>query len=354
LISFIKVLTMMTGEFDLGSYFTWDESEKDHAQFSTQLLFIMFLIFVSIVIANLLIGLTISKTEELFKEAGLFRLEKTVIQVLGVETIFFQPTSGSGILPKKWVKVLNKKSRIFTYLKSMLPSTKSTVVEEQRASPWKVCVRPFGQSHGMTHSKSRKFLDVKASLDTSSSSFDESYAVHVYDDILGGYGSKLSCDLPAWVIGNTLKFLLDQKVNNDNALALAKEIEADLAQHENAKDSLQDLIRQTVTKTQILPKFGRKESVDLEELVRPLTQTPKPSSVESNKRKVSTISTLGQINEEDSTPMSAMTFQFGPSLDNQSFDTDPNLVQSLSKKLEQLQSDMQELKTLILDLKKVQ
>jgi hypothetical protein len=33
------------------------------------------------------VGLTVSKTEELFKEAGVIRLEKTVLQIVGQEDI---------------------------------------------------------------------------------------------------------------------------------------------------------------------------------------------------------------------------------------------------------------------------
>ena len=48
---------------------------------STQVLFIIFLLMVSIIVSNLIVGLTVNKTEELFKEAGVIRLEKTVLQV---------------------------------------------------------------------------------------------------------------------------------------------------------------------------------------------------------------------------------------------------------------------------------
>ena len=83
----IKTLTMMTGEFDLDDYFHWDETKDDFGHMSAQLIFVLFIVFVSIVIGNLLIALTVSKTEELFKKAGTIRLEKTVIQVTGVEAI---------------------------------------------------------------------------------------------------------------------------------------------------------------------------------------------------------------------------------------------------------------------------
>jgi hypothetical protein len=42
---------------------------------------VLFIFFISVVLVNLLVGLTISKTEELYREAGIFRLEKTVLQV---------------------------------------------------------------------------------------------------------------------------------------------------------------------------------------------------------------------------------------------------------------------------------
>ena len=74
---------MMIGEFELEDYFIWEAVEPEGSYVTTQILFVLFLVFVSIVIANLLVGLTVSKTEELFKEAGVIRLEKTVLQIVG-------------------------------------------------------------------------------------------------------------------------------------------------------------------------------------------------------------------------------------------------------------------------------
>ena len=44
------------------------------------MVFLLFLFMVTIVISNLLIAMTVSKTEELFKRAGVIRLKKTVVQ----------------------------------------------------------------------------------------------------------------------------------------------------------------------------------------------------------------------------------------------------------------------------------
>ena len=60
----------------------------------------------SIIISNLIIGLTVNQTEELFKEAGVIRLEKTVLQILGVRDVL-------GILPKWLERPLRKRATIF-------------------------------------------------------------------------------------------------------------------------------------------------------------------------------------------------------------------------------------------------
>ena len=57
---------------------------QDKGFVTTQILFVLFVFFISIVLVNLLVGLTVSKTEELFKEAGIYRLEKTILQVFFV------------------------------------------------------------------------------------------------------------------------------------------------------------------------------------------------------------------------------------------------------------------------------
>ena len=79
--SSLKVLVMMTGEYNLEEYFIWQSVKLDKGFVTTQIIFVLFVFFISIVLVNLLVGLTVSKTEELFKEAGIYRLEKTVLQV---------------------------------------------------------------------------------------------------------------------------------------------------------------------------------------------------------------------------------------------------------------------------------
>ncbi len=42
-------------------------------------MFVLFFFMVSIIVSNLIIGLTVSKTEELFREAGVMKNEKKEI-----------------------------------------------------------------------------------------------------------------------------------------------------------------------------------------------------------------------------------------------------------------------------------
>jgi hypothetical protein len=48
---------MMIGEFELEQYFIWEAVKTERGYITTQILFVLFLIFVCIVIANLLVSL---------------------------------------------------------------------------------------------------------------------------------------------------------------------------------------------------------------------------------------------------------------------------------------------------------
>ena len=96
---------MMGGEFDIGDSFLWDESREKGSHTSPQLVFVLFYIIVSIAISNLLIGLTVSKTEELYKTARENRIEQTEKQVMETEIIFNQMVSKCCQISflKKWL-----------------------------------------------------------------------------------------------------------------------------------------------------------------------------------------------------------------------------------------------------------
>ena len=80
--SILKVVSMMIGELDYEDNFTTEQSlVAGHSVGSVQMLYMLFLVFANIVIANLIIGLTVNKVESLQAAARTIQLEKLVYQV---------------------------------------------------------------------------------------------------------------------------------------------------------------------------------------------------------------------------------------------------------------------------------
>lgn len=65
---------MMIGEFDFDDNFTWNKvGGVSGSNGTAQVLFVLFIFLSSVTISNLIVALTVNKTEELFKEAGVIR-----------------------------------------------------------------------------------------------------------------------------------------------------------------------------------------------------------------------------------------------------------------------------------------
>ena len=127
---------MMTGEFEYEANFLWEGVE--HAgdlgtNGTTQIVFILFIFVVSIVIVNLIIGLTVSETDKLQRTADATRLERTLVQILSLEELFVEDDAILRVLPSKLKSVLTRGTQIFPYLKS----------EQCYGHQYKICVRPF-------------------------------------------------------------------------------------------------------------------------------------------------------------------------------------------------------------------
>merc|ERR1719239_300261 len=75
LASFLATLAMMYGELDFATNFS-DDVIIHHGV--TEVLFVLFLLFVGIIIMNLLIGLSISNIRTIFEGSGVTRLRLTV------------------------------------------------------------------------------------------------------------------------------------------------------------------------------------------------------------------------------------------------------------------------------------
>ena len=140
----IKVDVMMSGEFDFDDNFVFNDGENVLAQ----TVFFVFFITMTIVLTNLLIGMTVSKTEELLKQANMIKLKKMVAQILCLEDILSKSKQIRRLLPKPAKKWLNRKTRIFDYFDALKEgkkniNTRTTIKKEIRVS---YCFRNRGTS----------------------------------------------------------------------------------------------------------------------------------------------------------------------------------------------------------------
>jgi len=208
--SLVKVLVMMIGEFDYNESFTWDavtESGSLYSNFVTQIIFILLILLVSIIIANLVIGLTVNNTRELFQEAGFYRLGKTVVQIQGTESIFLV-----GLLSSLLRILLPGKLLHHTDLLPCLrPKVSKTMLQQKPAAEQiQVCVKPLNYTDDVSFSLTN--MDFK---------------VYLYEREKERAGKSVSMSLPKWVIDNTFKALeqrrrLEKELNSDLDLIYSK------------------------------------------------------------------------------------------------------------------------------------
>ena len=150
---------------------------------------------------NLLIALTVNKTEELAKLANTIRLEKTVEQIDHLESLVKQT------LVRKQTGNLGNRNQIFFQLKKALGV-------ESKASPWKICVKPFSrEEQKKKNAMGRKIVSYHTSINPTSVIKDRNYSIYVYDDRLSKYTVKLPFTMPSGVVRETLAYLRHKKFN---------------------------------------------------------------------------------------------------------------------------------------------
>ena len=111
----IKVDVMMSGEFDFDDNFVFGDGENVLAQ----AVFLAFFLTMTLVLTNLLIGMTVSKTEELLKQANMIKLQKMVAQILYLEDILSKSRQLRRLLPKPARRWLDRKTRLFAHFDAL-------------------------------------------------------------------------------------------------------------------------------------------------------------------------------------------------------------------------------------------
>lgn len=102
---FVKALLIMTGELDYETLFDDAENPRtDDLEYSigAHIIFVGFIIIVTILLSNLLIGLAISDVQDLRSRANLSRTERLIQQIDLLETLFHKEWVPSGL--KNWYK----------------------------------------------------------------------------------------------------------------------------------------------------------------------------------------------------------------------------------------------------------
>ena len=104
-----------------------------------QIVFILFFFLVSIVISNLLIGLTVNRTDEVERASVGLKLDRTLQQVISIENFLLDKLAKSELLPQRLKDWLINMTQIFSYL-DFNSSYESQ--PKKKSSGYKICIRP--------------------------------------------------------------------------------------------------------------------------------------------------------------------------------------------------------------------
>ena len=204
---------MLIGELEMANNFLPDQNKQANGYVSNQLAFICFALIGNIVIANLLIGLTVSKTEELLKVATIIRLEKTVDQVSVLEKLIQFSGKTFGIRKHKVLAILDEFSQ------------KRGPGNQDEASKWKIFVKP-NSNQGEERSVFKKVGD----FNPDTAHFNKSYSTWLYE-IQGAGDVKLPFTVPERVVKNTIQSLREKEEQRELELAQEEaQAEEDLKQ----------------------------------------------------------------------------------------------------------------------------
>ncbi|GFG37774.1 hypothetical protein Cfor_02412 [Coptotermes formosanus] len=103
-VGFMKVLVMMTGELDFEDMLLGKDDEKKAPfllEISAHVVFTVFLLFVTVILMNLLVGIAVHDIQGLQKTAGLLKLVRQTELITYIESALF-----SGFLPECIIRIL--------------------------------------------------------------------------------------------------------------------------------------------------------------------------------------------------------------------------------------------------------
>ena len=232
----LKVLAMMIGEFEYSTFLFVEEDtfqQDRNSWYTTQALFLLFLMFVSIVIGNLLVALTVSEIGELTTEGEAIGLAKMTLQIVAWEDMFINKPTITDCLPtclEGIARFIKKKTRVFERLKEQ-PDKELSIESHHKEASTKICVRPFkpafkpsskyGGSRTMNKTCAsvcsflKSFIypscrDLSLREDTGYALYAE-YDVYLYDDDKATFSELTDFKVPKSSVKKALKLLKDRE-----------------------------------------------------------------------------------------------------------------------------------------------
>ena len=171
-----------------------------------QIVFILFFFVVSTVIANLLIGLTVNRTDEVEKASVGLRLERTVLQVISIEDFLLDKMAKSRLLPKNLKNWLINMTQIFSYL-DLVRGSSSEENPKKGSSGYKICLRPYETvKESWSEYKKLDFLGISALLNW------HGHLVYLYNEKYGSVGNRLKrLALPESIVARSLKLVEERR-----------------------------------------------------------------------------------------------------------------------------------------------
>ena len=164
----LSVITMMLGELNFSENFTWDDSLRDSAVLSNQILLVLFIITVSIAVMNLLVALALKEVKILYDHAELFSVKKTIEKI------------------PKLPNFLAERTNIFFSLATNLKSsTSSNEDNSNQDAHLSLCVEPFKEKFDfsmdpildLTSCYKLYFYDVRKGIKSSETGFEVPYQI---------------------------------------------------------------------------------------------------------------------------------------------------------------------------------
>lgn len=250
----LKSIAMMVGELDFVDNFTVDKSGD--SEVTLQLMFLLFVIFVSIIIANLIIGLTVSEIDDLYNEARAIRLHKMVTQLVNLEDLFINKPSITDCLPSSVRTRMRHVTSLFSYLENLKISKDNKTIKGSSTSPWKLCVRPFAPKRkinktagGVVEWVGNKFFK-KRTVTTDNNIF-------FYDEVKGSIGTEIGYSLPTHIVTNTIALLEErEKKITDQVMQLertADSVKVEKMEANKIEKFSEDMSRNSMRRKSALP-----------------------------------------------------------------------------------------------------